>query len=85
MNSRSYCESKTLLYLFIMNYTGPVLQTKFGVLKGEYVKAKGKDTVVHSYLGVPFAKPPVGPLRFNPPQPAEKWAGVRDATKQPFM
>ncbi len=68
-----------------MNYTGPVLQTKFGALKGEYVKAKGKDTVVHSYLGVPFAKPPVGPLRFNPPQPAEKWAGVRDATKQPFM
>ncbi|XP_016120437.1 liver carboxylesterase 2-like, partial [Sinocyclocheilus grahami] len=63
----------------------PVLQTKFGALKGEYVKAKGKDTVVHSYLGVPFAKPPVGPLRFSPPQPAEKWAGVRDATKQPFM
>uniref|UniRef100_A0A671QUA3 Fatty acyl-CoA hydrolase precursor, medium chain-like n=1 Tax=Sinocyclocheilus anshuiensis TaxID=1608454 RepID=A0A671QUA3_9TELE len=64
---------------------GPVLQTKFGALKGEYVKAKGKDTVVHSYLGVPFVKPPVGPLRFSPPQPAEKWAGVRDATKQPFM
>ncbi|XP_058624088.1 uncharacterized protein LOC131534960 isoform X1 [Onychostoma macrolepis] len=64
---------------------GPVLQTKFGALKGEYLKAKGKDTVVHSYLGVPFAKPPVGPLRFSPPQPAEKWTGVRDATKQPFM
>ncbi|KAK2867446.1 hypothetical protein Q8A67_025563 [Cirrhinus molitorella] len=64
---------------------GPVLQTKFGVLKGEYVKARGKDTVVHSYLGIPFAKPPVGPLRFSPPQPAEKWAGVRDATKQPLM
>ncbi|XP_052399852.1 fatty acyl-CoA hydrolase precursor, medium chain isoform X2 [Carassius gibelio] len=64
---------------------GPVLQTKLGALKGEYVKAKGKDTVVHSYLGVPFAKPPVGPLRFSPPQPAEKWDGVRDAAKQPFM
>uniref|UniRef100_A0A672QMA4 Carboxylic ester hydrolase n=1 Tax=Sinocyclocheilus grahami TaxID=75366 RepID=A0A672QMA4_SINGR len=64
---------------------GPVLQTKLGALKGEYVKAKGKDTVVHSYLGLPFAKPPVGPLRFSPPQPAEKWDGVRDAAKQPFM
>ncbi|XP_059401886.1 fatty acyl-CoA hydrolase precursor, medium chain isoform X2 [Carassius carassius] len=64
---------------------GPVLQTKLGALKGEYVKAKGKDTVVHSYLGVPFAKPPVGPLRFSPPQPAEKWDGVKDASKQPFM
>ncbi|XP_073687509.1 uncharacterized protein ces2b isoform X3 [Garra rufa] len=64
---------------------GPVLQTKLGSLKGEYVKARGKDTVIHSYLGVPFAKPPVGPLRLSAPQPAEKWAGVRDATKQPFM
>uniref|UniRef100_A0A672QMB8 Carboxylesterase type B domain-containing protein n=1 Tax=Sinocyclocheilus grahami TaxID=75366 RepID=A0A672QMB8_SINGR len=66
-------------------YLRPVLQTKLGALKGEYVKAKGKDTVVHSYLGLPFAKPPVGPLRFSPPQPAEKWDGVRDAAKQPFM
>ncbi|XP_056108139.1 fatty acyl-CoA hydrolase precursor, medium chain [Rhinichthys klamathensis goyatoka] len=64
---------------------GPVLQTKSGVLKGSHMKAKGKDTVVHSYLGIPFAKPPVGSLRLAPPQPAEKWAGVRDATKQPLM
>ncbi|KAG1938284.1 uncharacterized protein ces2b [Pimephales promelas] len=64
---------------------GPVLQTKSGVLKGSHMKAKGKDTVVHSYLGIPFAKPPVGSLRFAPPQPAEKWFGVRDATKQPLM
>ncbi|CAM4735062.1 unnamed protein product [Leuciscus chuanchicus] len=64
---------------------GPVLQTKYGALKGSHMKAKGKDTVVHSYLGIPFAKPPVGSLRLAPPQPAEKWVGVRDATKQPLM
>ncbi|CAM4735066.1 unnamed protein product [Leuciscus chuanchicus] len=64
---------------------GPVLQTKSGALKGSHMKAKGKDTVVHSYLGIPFAKPPVGSLRLAPPQPAEKWVGVRDATKQPLM
>ncbi|RXN38116.1 liver carboxylesterase 2-like protein [Labeo rohita] len=79
-----------LIQLSLQNTTvkaedGPVLQTKFGALKGEYVKAKGKNTVVHSYLGIPFAKPPVGPLRFSPPQPAEKWTGVRDATKQPLI
>lgn len=68
-----------------MNYTGPVLRTKFGALIGSRLKAKGKDTVIHSYLGIPFAKPPVGSLRFTPPQPAEKWDGVRDATKQPLM
>uniref|UniRef100_A0A8B9JLH8 Carboxylic ester hydrolase n=1 Tax=Astyanax mexicanus TaxID=7994 RepID=A0A8B9JLH8_ASTMX len=59
--------------------TGPVVQTKLGALKGEYLTAKGKDTVVHSYMGVPFAKP----LRLAPPQPAEAWAGVREATQHP--
>jgi para-nitrobenzyl esterase len=32
------------------------------------------------YRGIPFAAPPVGDLRWRPPQPAAKWAGVRDAS-----
>ncbi|HVY68521.1 MAG TPA: carboxylesterase family protein [Verrucomicrobiae bacterium] len=36
---------------------------------------------VMSFLGVPYARPPVGPLRWAPPQKAESWRGVRDATK----
>uniref|UniRef100_A0A671N1P5 Carboxylic ester hydrolase n=1 Tax=Sinocyclocheilus anshuiensis TaxID=1608454 RepID=A0A671N1P5_9TELE len=58
---------------------------KLGSLRGAFLTVKGKDTIVNSYLGVPFAKPPVGPLRLVRPQPAEKWDGVRDATKQPPM
>jgi len=34
---------------------------------------------VTSYKGVPFAQPPVGPLRWRAPQPAAKWKGVRSA------
>ena len=34
---------------------------------------------VRAYLGVPFAAPPVGDLRWKPPQPAASWQGVREA------
>jgi para-nitrobenzyl esterase len=35
---------------------------------------------VRCFLGVPFAAPPTGPLRFCAPRPAQSWTGVRDAT-----
>jgi para-nitrobenzyl esterase len=32
---------------------------------------------VNRWRSIPYARPPVGPLRFRAPQPAEPWAGVR--------
>jgi para-nitrobenzyl esterase len=34
---------------------------------------------VRAYKGVPYAAPPVGPLRWRPPQPVAPWTGVRSA------
>jgi carboxylesterase type B len=51
-----------------------VVKTIGGELRGS--TAAG----VHSFLGVPYAAPPFGTNRLRPPQPAEPWSGVRNAT-----
>src|SRR5580692_9183721 len=41
----------------------------------------GSAGAVRSYKGVPFAAPPVGDLRWKPPQPVKAWDGVRAGTE----
>ncbi|UCH51933.1 MAG: carboxylesterase family protein [Chloroflexota bacterium] len=36
---------------------------------------------IHVYKGIPFAAPPVGDLRWKPPQPAASWEGVKKCTE----
>jgi para-nitrobenzyl esterase len=47
-----------------------------GEVQGKTIN-KGK---VRSFLGLPYAAPPVGDLRWRSPQPPAKWSGIRDAT-----
>jgi para-nitrobenzyl esterase len=46
--------------------------------KGRVSGVTDKNGVM-AYLGIPFAAPPTGNLRWKPPQPAAKWAGVKKA------
>lgn len=56
------------------NSSFPVQATiENGLIEGMYETKSG----LQMYFGVPFAKPPVGNLRWKAPQPADKWQGVK--------
>ena len=53
--------------------TGLVVTTAGGAVRGKTVAATDE------FLGIPYAAPPVGALRWQPPRPAAPWHGVRQA------
>lgn len=65
--------------------SSPVVDTVQGKVLGKYVSLEGFAQSVAVFLGVPFAKPPLGSLRFAPPQPAEPWLFVKNTTSYPPM
>ncbi|WP_371401141.1 carboxylesterase family protein [Kribbella sp. NBC_00662] len=56
-----------------MSETDPEVRTTAGLVRGH------SENGLAVFRGIPFARPPVGVLRFAAPQPAEPWDGVRDA------
>ena len=48
-----------------------------GLIEGNY----DTHTGIQKYFGVPFAKPPVGNLRWRAPQPLDNWEGVKETKK----
>ncbi|HTU31954.1 MAG TPA: carboxylesterase family protein [Solirubrobacteraceae bacterium] len=57
--------------------SGPLASTVSGQVRG-LVSGQTDE-----FLGIPYAAPPVGQLRWQPPQPAAPWTGVRATTKLP--
>ncbi len=56
----------------------PQVRTRSGLVQGK------ADGPVHAFLGIPYAAPPVGNMRWKAPAPAAKWSGVRKATEFGF-
>jgi len=52
----------------------PIVTTTYGAVRG--TAGPGGD----AFLGLPYAAPPTGNLRWRPPRPPAHWRGVRDAT-----
>jgi len=53
-----------------------IAKTNCGNIKG----IKVKENVLR-FIGIPYAKPPVGALRFKAPVDPETWTGIKDATE----
>ncbi|GJQ76630.1 hypothetical protein Trydic_g15491 [Trypoxylus dichotomus] len=60
-------------------YRYVIVTTRQGSARGT-VKYNRKNGVFYSFQSIPFAKPPIGELRFKEPQAAENWDGILDAT-----
>src|SRR5580700_1803378 len=56
-------------------HAAPILRIDGGAVRGAAVSG------VDEFLGLPYAAPPTGALRWRPPQPPAAWDGVRDATQ----
>src|SRR5262245_45960657 len=63
--------------LCAQNTPKPVIEfvrSEVGFIRGQ------PDGKVDRFLGIPFAAPPIGELRWKAPQPPASWSGIRDAT-----
>ena len=59
--------------------SAPVADTVQGKVTGITRTLPGTDLAADAFLGIPYAEPPVGDLRWKPAAPAKNWTGVRNA------
>src|SRR3954469_24876581 len=52
----------------------PIISTVSGQVRGIHLQDGGAN-----FLGIPYAQPPVGNLRWHEPVPPKTWNGIRDA------
>ncbi|KAG5877338.1 hypothetical protein JTB14_030709 [Gonioctena quinquepunctata] len=73
---------RVILFLssyFIFAAADILVTTHNGIIRGRQ-EYSNRGISFYAFQQIPFAKPPVGELRFREPQPAEKWEGILDAT-----
>jgi para-nitrobenzyl esterase len=73
--------STTLLFFILMALTSPAgsLREPVRVQEGLLSGVPGGDPAVTVFKGVPFAAPPIGDLRWQPPRPPAAWEGILKA------
>lgn len=69
------------LFLFQSCQLNQNIDTIVSVDKGKVEGVYNSENGIYSYKGIPFAKAPVGDLRWKAPQPGEEWEVTFDATE----
>ena len=56
-----------------------IVKLDTGFVSGTVVGQPGQE--IHMFRGIPYAAPPIGELRWRPPQPVLSWSGIRACTE----
>ncbi|XP_060832112.1 juvenile hormone esterase-like isoform X2 [Bombus pascuorum] len=75
----------SLQYFIISSPRTFVVKTPSGPVRGLVLRTVWNSVKYSSFKGIPYAKPPLGDLRFKPPVPKEPWKGVLNAFKEGNM
>ncbi len=78
-----HCKFFLIVFVCALAVTSSALADNGLTVKTDRGKVAGKlasNGQVRAFFGIPYAAPPVGPLRWKPPQPIAKWHNVRSAT-----
>ena len=69
------------MMMIMMMMMMQVIVTGSGPIRGRVVTRPDTEVTTHEWLGIPYARPPVGELRFQPPLPVEPWTEVLEADR----
>ncbi|XP_071130067.1 fatty acyl-CoA hydrolase precursor, medium chain-like isoform X2 [Mytilus galloprovincialis] len=81
MNAFIFTVFMTLVCADIALADFTLVNSECGPIKGLKTQNKQTGKDVYEFRGIPFGKPPIGPLRFTKPQPVDKWTETLDATE----
>lgn len=78
--------SQTGIFPFVLDFFSPKLTPAVTLADGQVqgkVAYSQNGTEYWQFLSIPYAEPPLGSLKFQPPVPVKPWKGVKKTIEQP--
>jgi len=71
------CFASLIMFALAMLLSPAAAQNEVRIESGILSGTLNSDGTVRMFKGIPFAAPPIGDLRWKPPQPPLAWQGIR--------